>query len=337
MISADMKDPVLAERLGKLQPDGITIFTLGDGAAKESGGAEAGLGRAEVRGAIIHGTRLVNQMRANHGLGILETYILGEAYLGALLMASGLKDGDRLGIRLDCEGPAQGFSVEGRAGRPGSGANRDLVRGYLFNAAIPVERELSSFDTSPFFGKGSLTVTRFSGGAQRPFTGTVALRSGRLAEDLAVYYLESEQTRTALDLGIHFDREGRVAGAGGIFLQALPGAREGFVAQVEAALVGSPSVGLWFAEGKAGQDLLRQSFGNLGLALLEEREAAFSCDCSRERFAAFLAASDDGLLRELCTQGPWPVVANCHNCSSSYGFSRGELLAMARARGLSVD
>lgn len=326
MIPAAITDPVLLERLAGLSPDGFTIFTLG----------EDGPPGGEVRGAILQGTKLVSHMRANHGLGILETYILGEAYLGALLMSSTLKDRDRVGIRLDCDGPAQGFSVEGRAGHLESGVRRDTVRGYLFNAAIPLERELESFDTGPFLKSGSLTVTRFIEGAPRPFTGTVGLKSGSLAEEFAFYYLESEQTRTALDLGIHFDREGRVSGAGGIFLQALPGAREPFVAQVEAALIGSPSVAEWFAAGKDRHALARQSFGNLGLSFLEEREAAFACDCSRERFAAFLSAASGELLDELCAKGPWPVVANCHNCSSCYEFSREEILAMAAQAGSST-
>jgi molecular chaperone Hsp33 len=44
-----------------------------------------------IRGEILHGNRLVNEMRANHGLGILETLVLGHAYMAAALMCANLK------------------------------------------------------------------------------------------------------------------------------------------------------------------------------------------------------------------------------------------------------
>ena len=72
--------------------DRLHVFMLADGAA---------------RGAILHGTRMVNEMRANHGLGILETLTLGRAYLGVGLMAADLKGSDRT---LRCRSTAAGRS-----------------------------------------------------------------------------------------------------------------------------------------------------------------------------------------------------------------------------------
>jgi molecular chaperone Hsp33 len=351
MIERPIADPLLEKRLETLPPDGITIFTLGG-----PGGPEGG----DLRGAILHGTRLVTRMRVNHGLGILETLILGHACLAAALVASTLKGRDKASLNLACDGPARGWSVEGRAldgpaaGVGGSGPGRSVaVRGYLHGDSIPVEAPLDSWDTSPFIGSGTLSMTRFIAGTVRPHTGTIKLKAGRLAEDLARYYLESEQTRTAFDLGIGFDTEGRVSGAGAIFLQALPGAREDFVSKAEAGLLGLPSLGAWFGGGKPATDLLASAFGagsragearggsdevqDFGLRVLEELPAVFHCDCSKERFASFVRGSEGGLLHELATEGPWPVVMTCHNCSSAYEFSKEELEAMEaeRAKGKS--
>lgn len=342
MIECPYPDPVLAGRLASLPQDGIFVFTLGG-----PGGPAGG----ELRGAILQGTSLVARMRENHGLGILETLILGQACLAAALLASMLKGMDKVSLSLACDGPARGWSVEGRAldDRQGRGV---AVRGYLREDSIPVEAPLDSWDTAPFIGDGSLSMTRYIAGAARPHTGTVKLAAGRLAEDLARYYLESEQTRTAFNLGVAFDAEGRVSGAGAIFLQALPGARDDFVSRAEAGLLGLPSLGAWFAGGKSAQDLLALSFGgpgakapqeglakdpveasDFGLAMLERLPAAFSCDCSRERFLAFLRGAEGKLLEELATEGPWPVVLTCHNCSSAYGFGKAELEAMLAERG----
>ena len=68
-----------------------------------------------VRGAILNGTRMVNEMRANHGLGILETLVLGRAYLGAGLMTANLKGAERLSISISCSGPVKGLVVEANA------------------------------------------------------------------------------------------------------------------------------------------------------------------------------------------------------------------------------
>lgn len=84
-----------------------------------------------VRGAVLHGTRMVNEMRANHGLGILETLVLGHAYLAGGLMTTNLKGDERIRIAVDCSGPIQGLSVEANA--------FGEVRGYLKAVPIPVE------------------------------------------------------------------------------------------------------------------------------------------------------------------------------------------------------
>ena len=73
------------------------------------------LAAGEVRGAILNGTRMVNEMRANHELGILETLVLGRAYLGIALMAAGLKGNDRVAMQINCAGPIKGLSVEANA------------------------------------------------------------------------------------------------------------------------------------------------------------------------------------------------------------------------------
>jgi molecular chaperone Hsp33 len=331
MIRQPIDDTELLAQLSGLEADGLSIFTLG-GSEGPSGG--------EARGAIVNASRLVNEMRANHGLGILETLILGQAYIAALLMASALKDRDSISIRVDCSGPAKGLSVEGsnRPAAENDGAGQQLsVHGSLFEEHIPLDRPLESFDTAPFFGSGSLTVTRFIEGAPRPFSGGVPLKSGRLAEDLASYYLESEQTRTALSLSIQFDSRGRAVGAGGLSVQALPGARPDFMDRVEAALVGSGPIGKRFSTGASRSSLLASCFGpgeSMGLLLREALPVSFDCDCSRERFEGILRAASPELLAELASKGPWPVEMVCHNCGSKYEFTRDEIRRSAIEGGL---
>ena len=318
MIKAAL-DEIIEAKLGSIIADGISVFTLGGG---------------RVRGALLHGSRLVNQMRANHRLGPLETMVLGQACLGAALLGSTLKEGDRIVLRVEGDGPAEGFSVE--ASSSGS------VRGRLFQAPIGFELAPEAFDDSALFGSGSLSVTRYSASSPRNFVGSVALKSGRLAQDLAAYYLESEQTRTAFKLGVEFDREGRAIGAGALYFQALPGADEDFLARVEESLDGLPALGAYFAEGGTREMFLEKELHDLFPESMGEKDVVFDCSCSRERFASFFDSAEGGLLVDLAENGPWPVETVCHNCGSAYYFTQEELAAMLeaqrrRARGNSSD
>jgi molecular chaperone Hsp33 len=132
-------------------------------------------------------------------------------------MAADLKGDDRVAMQINCSGPVKGLSVEANA--------FGEVRGYLKRVPIPVEAPVQDFDLSGFFGAGILSVTRYLQSAKQPFTGQVELRHGNIAQDLAYYFLTSEQVPTAFNLSIRFDREGEVIGAGGLCLQAMTGAR----------------------------------------------------------------------------------------------------------------
>jgi molecular chaperone Hsp33 len=308
MIEASL-DSETKGRLAALAPDGLTYFSLGAG---------------KVRGALLHGTAMVNRMRANHRLGPLETLVLGKAYLGAALVGSTLKGGDRAVLRVDGDGPAEGCSVEASA--------EVAVRGWLFRSPIDGSALPGEGEAFSPFGSGSLTLSRFSEGRSTPFIGTVALRTGSLAEDLSAYYLESEQTRTAFVLGLDFDRSGAATGAGGLFVQALPGTDEAFLEAVEETVRSLPPIARHFSSGGDREDYLYKSLRPHFPEILGERKAAFECPCSRERFASYIDGANGELLAELAETGPWPVETVCHNCGSAYHFQKGELDAMLARR-----
>ncbi|MDP2792440.1 MAG: Hsp33 family molecular chaperone HslO [Rectinemataceae bacterium] len=310
--------------LDSILPDDVRTFSLGtiDGPA---GG--------ELRGAIVNGSRMVSQMRANHGLGIPETLVLGHAYMGAALMASTLKGEDRINIAVQCDGPAEGFSVEGRAiPSIGESPGGVAVRGRIFNNAIVLDKAPDSFDTAPFVGAGSITVVRHIEGMRQPFTGTTKLHSGRLSQDLAVYYLESEQTHTAFRFSIQFDRAGRVAGAGGIYLQAMPNALPETLSRAEERLAAMPTLGAWLAQGGDPDNLIEHYFNLLGPTMLARLDVGFDCPCSKERIGSFLKSSEPAFLVEMAEKGPWPIETTCHNCGSVYLFERDEIEAMRSQR-----
>ena len=124
MIREPIIDKELREHLDSLPDDRREVFLIADG---------------EVRVSAVSATRMVNQMSANHHLGLLETYVLGQGYIAGALLSSEVKGNDRIQLQIECGGPIKGMNIEAWA----CGA----VRGYLVQNPIPLDHELKSLDT----------------------------------------------------------------------------------------------------------------------------------------------------------------------------------------------
>lgn len=289
----------LKARLQAAAKDRLYHFTLAD---------------ETIRGVMIHGTRMIHEMRANHELGILETLVLGHAYLGAGLMASSLKGNDRLALQIECAGPVKGLTVEANA--------FGEVRGYLKNKSIPVSSPLEDFNLAPFFGPGFLTVTRYLEDAKQPFSGKVILQYGNIGQDLAHYYLTSEQIPTAVHLSIYFDHDGRVQGAGGLLVQAMPGADAGQVADIEHKMALLLSLGTSFSNGVEPSTIINELFSAHQPRVIATRRIEFMCHCNESRVRRVLAMLPKADLADLLDHGPFPVEMKCHYCNTAYLFDR---------------
>lgn len=296
-------DSQLSSYINGLHKDGMSVFVMADGM---------------FRGAFFHGTRFVNQMRSQHNLGILETMVLGQASLCSALTIPTLKGQGKSVFRYDTRGPAAGFVAEADS--------HGTVRAYLLQNPIPIDKPLDSWDLSPFFGVGTVSVTRFLEGNTEPVTGTVEIMYKNIAKDLAWYYAKSEQIHTAFNTSIKFDANGRVIGAGGLFLQAMPGADDETILRAENAFNASPSFGEWFSEGGDRDDIIYGLFREFNPAVVLERDISFYCNCSKQGFERHLLnLSKEELLDIVNTDVNVPVEIFCHHCGSVYHFDKQEL------------
>ncbi|MCF0238219.1 MAG: Hsp33 family molecular chaperone HslO [Sphaerochaetaceae bacterium] len=292
----------LTEHLSKIPEDGRQVFLLADG---------------QIRLIGLGGTTMVNQMRANHNLGILETLVLGQGYIASGLMASSVKGNDRIQLNVECGGPIGGVYVESWA----CGA----VRGYLKNNPINIDKPLESSDLSLLYGPGFISVTKLLEGNRTPFTGQTMMQYGNLAQDLALYYNESEQTPTMFSLSIQFDKKGTVTGAGGLFLQALPGCDENILESLQKDSANLPPLGKALSKGESIKDYCLGAFGKYGIQYLEELPLGFSCPCTRENFKTFLSKLPDHEKKDILQNGPFPLELQCFNCGTTYAFEKDEI------------
>ena len=169
MIKKDIFGNGTKEKLKAAQNDRLYSFLLSNGS---------------IRGAIVKSTRMINEMRANHELGIVETLLLGHTYIAAALLTSNLKGNDRLSIGIKCSGPVKGIDVESNA--------FGEVRGFLKNSHIDIKNPEKVKSLSQFFGAGFLTVTKYLEDAKNPYSGQIMIEHGSIAKDLANYFLTSE-------------------------------------------------------------------------------------------------------------------------------------------------
>ncbi len=302
MIKKKPYGDTLKEKLLASAKDRLHKFMLADGA---------------IRGAIMNGTRMINEMRANHELGILETLVLGRAYIGAALMAADLKSDDRLNIKFDCSGPIKGLVVEANA--------FGEVRGFLKQVPIPIDKPMESFNLSPFFGAGFLSVTKYLEDAKQPFTGQIMIKYGNIAKDLANYYLTSEQIPTAFNLSIKFDKKGQVTGAGGLFLQAMPQANDALAADLEERVTGLPSLGEEFAGDNDPEALISAAFRQYSPHFLANYRVEFMCHCKLERVRSLLTLLPIDELKDIRENGPFPLEMSCQYCNTKYHFNREDI------------
>ena len=270
-----------------------------------------------IRGAYVQANLVVKEMAQNHQLGIFETYVLGQGYLAALLMASSLEGEDKLNLSVKVDGPAGGFSVDANA--------YGEVRGYLDQNPIRVPADWTDPSLPQILGSGVLQVTRTPEKSRVPSTGSVEYVPASLAQSLAHYYDQSEQIPTAFDLSLSFDREGRLLGAGGLLLQAMPGFDASRWEAIAQRLYGLPSIGENAAESHSPKALLDFWFSDFGPHVLANHRVEFFCPCSKQKFARFLKGLPAKDRQEILVDGPFPLETTCHNCASAYQFGKSEL------------
>lgn len=268
-------------------------------------------------------TNLVAEIRDRHDLWPTATAAVGRLATGAALFGAALKGNERISLQISADGPlgtlaADAWLLDERT---------IAARGYASNGRVelPVD-ERGKFDVGGAVGKGSLQVTRSSEIGQ-PYVGIVPLVSGEIAEDLAVYLLQSEQIPSIVALGVLANPNGVVA-AGGIMARALPGAEENALSALESRAASMPPVTQLVASGADADALLRRLTGDLELRSLRAMDVRFACRCSREKVEAVLLGFGRDELLQL-TRERDSTEATCEYCKTRYEFSSDEIRALA--------
>jgi molecular chaperone Hsp33 len=262
---------------------------------------------------------LVNEAIVRQDASALAGAALGRALLGTVLLAAGGKDGETVELRLRGDGPLRSvLAMADGLGRARATVGRPRAELPLRGGALDLEAG---------FGAGELAVTRLRPGVLRPYTGVVPIVSGGVAKDLALYLTESEQTPSAVGLGLLQDEDGRALVACGFIVQALPGATDDELARAERNVnaLGSPADVL--RAGVSLEGLVERVLAGLGVRRLDERTPAFHCGCDAERALRATALLGREDLDQAVAEGA-PLDVRCDFCGDRYAIDPAEALAL---------
>jgi molecular chaperone Hsp33 len=279
--------------------------------------ATAADGGIRAVGAIT--TRLTEESRQRHQLSYVATAALGRTMTAGLLMASNMKrTGSRVNIRVKGDGPLGGILID--AGLDGT------VRGYVGNPAVELPpNPQGKLDVGGAVGDGYLYVVRDIGYGY-PYSSTVEIVSGEIGDDVAHYLVTSEQTPSALVLGVFVQPNG-VTAAGGLLVQVLPKAArdEALIETLESRVAALSGFTPLLQAGKSLTEIFQDLLGDMGVNIFPETQMLrFHCGCSFDRVLGALKMLGETELQDMITKDNG-AEATCDFCGTVYQASSDHL------------
>ncbi|MBV4419511.1 Hsp33 family molecular chaperone HslO [Clostridium tyrobutyricum] len=263
-------------------------------------------------------TNLVNKGVKMHECAPTAAAAFGRMLTAGSLMGTMLKsEKDSLTIKIAGGGEAKSVIVVGHP--DGS------VKGYIGNPSVDLPpNSKGKLDVGGAIGgNGNLSVIKDMG-LKEPYAGQVPIVTGEIGDDLAYYFTVSEQTPSAVGLGVLVDTDLTIMAAGGFIIQMMPGVQEDTVALLENKLKNIPSVTDMISSGMDGQKIIESIFEGMDLNILDEMQPCYKCDCSRERVERALISIGVKDLSEIYEEGKTEEL-KCNFCNKAYKFTHEQI------------
>lgn len=276
-------------------------------------------------------TELVRELSDRHGCLALASAALGRTATMGAMMGVTLKGEETVSLQVRGDGPLGKIIVNADAD-----AN---VAGYIENPRVELPPreggaygDVEKLNVGAGVGDGFLLVSKDLG-MKEPYTGSVPLHNGEIAEDFVHYYAQSEQTPTALALGVLVDKDQSVKAAGGFLIQLLPGVTDEDIDYLEQQLSQFPHITSLLVQGLTPEDILKRLLPG-EINFLQTYPVHFTCDCSRDRFERGLLSLGASEIRSILEEEKQAELV-CHFCNEKYHFEEEhlqELLKLAERK-----
>ncbi|HEX6042701.1 Hsp33 family molecular chaperone HslO [Longimicrobium sp.] len=278
-----------------------------------------------VRAFALNATGVVQELQRRHDTYPAVTAALGRTAMGALLLsASTLKEPDQvLTVDVRGNGPVRRVMV--------TADGRGQVRGLVGDPHVHADSTNGKLNVRGVVGtEGYLAVTKDLG-MRETYRGMVELVSGEIGDDLAYYMAKSEQTPSAVGIGVFVNPDLTVEAAGGYLVQLLPGLSDDEIGAIEQRIAALPHPTQLLREGTTPEQMLERIFPE-GYTFGDRQDVTFHCPCSRERFEAAIVSLGHEEVTRIVEEEEQPYTeVVCHFCNETYHFSPDEMQAILAA------
>ena len=275
--------------------------------------ATAANGHVRALAAVVTG--VVDEIARRHKMWPAASAALGRTLAATAMIGAMQKGKEKVTVQIIGDGPLEQITADG----DGEGN----LRGYVQNPHVDLPlTEQGKLNLSAAVGKGHLWVIRDLGLGE-PYRGGVPLVSGEIAEDFASYFAQSEQTPSAVALGVLVGVDGGVQAAGGLILQLLPGASEGLAIILEHMVRDLPAISSLIDSGSTPEDIIEQAIGDLQPKYLNRLPPVSPVHVPERCESALFALGKEELEDIIREQGKAELT--CRFCQEQYLFDKEEL------------
>ena len=241
----------------------------------------------------IESTEMCETARKIHSLSPVCTAAFGRLLTITALIGNQMKSADnKLTIQVKGNGPIGTMLTVAN--------NTPIVKGYVINPAVDLPlNEFGKLDVSGAVGTEGFIHVIKDIGLKEPYIGISPIISGEIGDDFANYFLNSEQTNSAVALGVLVDKNG-VKKAGGYIINPMPDAKEEDIQALEKNIFEAGSVSRMLENNIGIEELAVKVTGDKKLKIIERNDLAkYECDCSKERMEKALISLGEKELKKI--------------------------------------
>jgi molecular chaperone Hsp33 len=269
-----------------------------------------------VRALAAVTTQLVDEARRRHTTAPTASAALGRTMTAGLLLGSLLRDDETISLQFVSKGHLRGILVDANA--------QGEVRGFVYHPRTHLPARNGKLDVGGAVGSGIFVIMRSQPWSKTPYRSVLPIVSGEIGQDIAHYLLHSEQIPSAVSLGVFVQPDESVQAAGGFVIQAMPGATDELIAQLENRVARTRPVSDLIRNGATPHEIIQEVVGEFAPSVVGEQDVQFVCRCSQERvLGALVALGLDEIQDLLATKGQADVT--CEFCNRQFIIDRASL------------
>lgn len=275
-----------------------------------------------VMATALDSTDIVAAAEQYHKTSAVVTAALGRLLTATSIMGNMMKgERDTITVRINGNGPVG--AVVAVADSKGD------VRGYVSNPRVEIPlKDKGKLDVSGAVGTEGFVYVIKDIGLKEPYSGSVPIVSGEIAEDITAYYAVSEQIPTVCALGVLVNKDLSVKKSGGVLIQLLPGADDSTIEKLEENLKHIRPVTQMMEDGMDMKEIVFTMLEGFETEVLYEQNTHYKCPCSRERVKGVLASMATEELDSMAEEMD-EIKVECHFCDKEYIFTPTEVKSIS--------